>query len=310
MRTRSGFSHQALFYCGTDEFVTMTAGVVRSALAADEPVLAALPTAHLSLVRDALAADADQVRWVDMSRAGRNPGRILPGVLTPFQDEHRSRRVTMIGEPIWPGRTPGEYAAAVSHEALINLAFAGRAVTVVCPYDVAGLQPSALVDAERTHPELVDPDGSRDSELFGDPEAVAAQAARPIALPPPDASSFAVQSTDDLRAARVRVADAADLAGLPGDRRDRFGLACHEAMANALRHGGGRAHVTIWPERADLVCQVQSPGRFADPLAGRRAPSPTAAGGRGLVMINEICDLVQIWPSPDGLTIQMRISAD
>jgi anti-sigma regulatory factor (Ser/Thr protein kinase) len=310
MSTRSEFSHQALFYCDTDEFVTMTAGVVRAALAADEPVLAALPTAHLSLVRGALADDAEEVRWIDMSRAGRNPGRILPGVLTAFQNEHRTERVTMIGEPIWPGRTRGEYAAAVSHEALINLAFVGRAVTVVCPYDVAGLEPSALVDAERTHPELVDTEGTRDSELFGDPETVAAQAARQIAIPPADASTFTVRAADDLRTARVRVALAADVAGLREDRRERFGLACHEAIANALRHGGGQAQVTIWPEGDDLVCQVESPRRFADPLAGRRAPSPDSADGRGLVMINEICDLVQISPSPAGLTIQMRISTD
>ena len=79
-------THRALMYRGSDELVTLTAREIHGALAVGRPVLAALPTAHLSLVRRALEADEAQVQWVDMAEAGRNQGRILPGVLTEFQD--------------------------------------------------------------------------------------------------------------------------------------------------------------------------------------------------------------------------------
>ena len=60
----------------------------------------------------------------------------------------------MIGEPVWPSRSEVEYPACVQHEALINRAFTGRDITVVCPYDVAQLDPDVIADARRTHPVL------------------------------------------------------------------------------------------------------------------------------------------------------------
>ncbi|HEX9499900.1 MAG TPA: MEDS domain-containing protein, partial [Mycobacterium sp.] len=47
-----------------------------------------------------------------------------------------------------------EYPACVQHEALINMAFEGRGLTILCPYDTAHLGPRALVDARMTHPVL------------------------------------------------------------------------------------------------------------------------------------------------------------
>jgi hypothetical protein len=73
-------THRALLYRGLGEFLTMTAREVHGALATDRPVLAALPTTHLNLLRDALDGDGERVRWIDMAQAGRNPGRILPSM--------------------------------------------------------------------------------------------------------------------------------------------------------------------------------------------------------------------------------------
>ncbi len=83
-------------------------------------------------------------------------------------------------------------------------------------------------------------------------------------------------------------------------------LAAHEAIANALKHGGGRAEVRLWREGGELVCQVDSAGGFEDVLAGRRRPGPEATGGRGLIMVNELCDLVLLRANAHGATIQMR----
>ena len=78
---------------------------------------------------------------------------ILPSVLHAFAGGHAGP-VRIVGEPIWAGRTDVEYPACVVHEALINNAFAGRDLAVLCPYAVGALPPPVLADAERTHPEL------------------------------------------------------------------------------------------------------------------------------------------------------------
>jgi len=168
------FRHPALFYRGIDEYLTGTLSFVEEGLAAGEPVAVAVPGAKLELLRAGLGDSAAQVRLVDMTWAGRNPGRILPGVLLAFADDHRdAQRVRIIGEPIWPGRTHVEYPACVQHEALINQAFAGRSVEILCAYDAAGLPHHVLVDAERTHPTVIGPAGSRRSRRYAPDEVLA-----------------------------------------------------------------------------------------------------------------------------------------
>src|SRR5690606_18971591 len=101
------FHHPALFYRDDQEYLDGTVPFVREGLACGEPVAVAVPGDRLRLIRDALGADAEAVRLLDMREAGRNPGRIIPGVLRAFADAlpagHRAR---IVGEPVWAGRTP------------------------------------------------------------------------------------------------------------------------------------------------------------------------------------------------------------
>ena len=78
-----------------------------------------------------------------MAELGRNPARIIPA-LQAYAGKHRGQHVCCIGEPIWPGRTAAEVQEAIRHEALINLAFRDSLITVVCPYDRAGLPDRSL----------------------------------------------------------------------------------------------------------------------------------------------------------------------
>ena len=157
--TGSPFTHSALFYRGRDEYLAGTVSFVRDGLAAGEPVAVAVPGENLAPIKSALGADAGAVKFLDMTEAGRNPGRILPGVLLAFANRHDGP-VRIIGEPVWPDRSADEYPACAQHEALINHAFANRAAWILCPYDLAGLSPAALSDAEFTHPLLTDSRGS------------------------------------------------------------------------------------------------------------------------------------------------------
>jgi hypothetical protein len=81
---RGHFDHPGLLYRDTGEYLAGTTGFVRAAVAAGDPVLVAVPGSNLELLRGALADVADRVRFADMAVAGRNPGRIIPGVLLAF----------------------------------------------------------------------------------------------------------------------------------------------------------------------------------------------------------------------------------
>ncbi len=153
------FAHPVLFYRGEEQYAAGTVPFLRDGLDAGEAVAVAVPGPHLDLIRAGLGAGADGVRFLDMTEVGRNPGRIIPGVLRAFADAHADRRVRIVGEPVWPGRSAVEYPACVQHEALTNSAFADRDVTILCPYDADRLAPGVLADARATHPVLIDASG-------------------------------------------------------------------------------------------------------------------------------------------------------
>ncbi|MEU4742063.1 MEDS domain-containing protein [Actinosynnema sp. NPDC023658] len=58
----------------------------------------------------------------------------------------------IIGEPIGSTRTDAEHPACAQHEAMMNLASAGRDLTILCQYDTSCLDPRVLGGALVTHP--------------------------------------------------------------------------------------------------------------------------------------------------------------
>lgn len=302
-----GLVHEALFYTGVADYVAATVAFVRSGLDVDEPVLVAVPGPNLELVRDALAEHGARVRFADMSVAGRNPGRIIAAVLTAFVDEHAGRRVRVIGEPIWAGRTAAEYPACVQHEALINVALAGRAATILCPYDTRRLSATAVLDTTQTHPVLVHVTDRVASPGYRDPLAVVAAHNRPLPQPGPDAD-VDVLVVDSPRDARRFVHERALRAGMAPERVADLRLAVHEVAVNALVHAGGRGLLTLWVADGHLVCEMQDGGFLADPLAGRRPPEPFDSRGQGLYLVNLLCDLVRGHWTRDGGTIRLYMA--
>jgi anti-sigma regulatory factor (Ser/Thr protein kinase) len=83
-------------------------------------------------------------------------------------------------------------------------------------------------------------------------------------------------------------------AGLDTRRTEDLVVAVNEVVSNSVRHGGGGGILQIWHEGGSLVCEVRDRGHMADPLVGRRKPPTSVEGGRGLWLVNQICDLVQV----------------
>jgi anti-sigma regulatory factor (Ser/Thr protein kinase) len=298
------FLHSAFFYGDEYEYLAGTVPFVRDALEAGEPVAVAVPAENLRLIRDGLGDDAGAVRFVDMRKAGRNPGRIIPGVLRAFADAQPSGvRVSIIGEPVWVGRTPAEYPACVQHEALTNAAFRGRTATILCPYGTRRLAPQAIADAYATHPAFVRAGSGRQegSGAYGPADALA-RCNEP--LPPvPEVVPFRFDA-DSLSEARHLAADEGVRLGLPSVRVEDLALVTAELATNSVLYGGGSGVLGVWGEDGYVVCEVRDKGHLTDPLAGRRPAAREQRGGRGLLMVNLVADLVRVHTGPGGTTVR------
>jgi anti-sigma regulatory factor (Ser/Thr protein kinase) len=298
------FVHPALFYQDTRDYLDGTLRFVREGLAAGEPVAVAVPGENLRLIREGLGPAADAVRLLDMAEAGRNPGRIIPGVLRAFADaQPPGRRVRIIGEPIWAGRTSVEYPACAQHEALINAAFAGRTATILCPYDARHLDARVLADAHATHPTVIHGGRAADSGAYA-PETVVARYNEPLpALPQGPCLCFPFDR-GSLPEARHRAADEGRRLGLPAARVQDLMLVASELTTNSVLHGGGRGLLRVWGEDGAVVCEVRDSGFLADPLEGRRPAPPDRSGGRGLLLVNLVADLVRTHTGRAGTTVR------
>ncbi|MFI7503982.1 anti-sigma factor RsbA family regulatory protein [Streptomyces sp. NPDC049687] len=307
MMTATGnepFVHPALFYRGKEQYTAGTVPFVVEGLAAGEAVAVAVPGPNLELIKAELGASAAEVKLLDMTEAGRNPGRIIPGVLRAFADAHPAGRVRIIGEPIWAGRSAMEYPACVQHEALINAAFQGREVTILCPYDADGLEPGVLADAYATHPVVIDTGVELASDAYA-PEQVVARYNQPLTYPP-GAESLTFDA-EALPQARSFAVQAAKRLGLAGERLQDLTLAVAELTTNSVVHGGGSGTLRIWAEGEQIACEVHDRGRLTDPLAGRRPPTRDQLGGRGLMLVHYIADLVRLHAAPDSTTIRFYL---
>ena len=310
MSTADLFVHPALFYSGDEAYLAGTMPFLRAGLEAGEPVAAAVPRPRLELIRDALGPDAGTVRLLDMRVAGRNPGRIIPGVLRAFADAHPgASRVWIIGEPIWPGRSSLEYPACVQHEALINAAFTGRGVSILCPYDLDGLDPVVLADARATHPVLWETGRQQASPAYA-PDRMIADYNQELPAPAPETGAVITLDFDTASLPRARASAAAEAArhGMAAQRVGDVELAVSELAANSLTHGGGSGTLRTWAEQSLFVCEVTDSGHVTDPLAGRLPAGLSIAGGRGLLLVNHLSDLLRVHTGPAGTTFRAHFA--
>jgi anti-sigma regulatory factor (Ser/Thr protein kinase) len=129
-------------------------------------------------------------------------------------------------------------------------------------------------------------------------------------LPDPPAAREELAFTGrGLDAVRNLVARCGAHAGLADTSREELVLAVNELATNSVQHGGGGGALRVWREPGALVCDVRDRGFLRDPSVGRLPPPVDQHGGRGLWLVNRLCDRVQIRSSPDGtlVRVQMRI---
>jgi len=298
----TALQHEALVYRGVDDFIGTCAPLVDAAVAGGAATLVATTPDKIDLLRDALGT-ADGIDFVDMVQLGRNPGRILPR-WRQFATENDGRPLFGIGEFVWAGRSKPELTECHRHEALINFALADVDLRLICPYDADVLADDELKALERTHPTLVELAGQRPSDLFAALDVLRTD----DFLSPPTGHATTIQfGPNDLALARKAVAATRVVSSLPLARIDDVILCTSELVANAIEHGGGRGVIRVWGDAGSVVCEIADAGSIADPLVGRRKPDIGHGRGRGIWMVNQICDLVELRSSSAGTVVRFRI---
>ncbi len=297
-------THTALLYRAPKELRVAVRDFAAAAAADGEPLLAVLPAHSLSLLDDVLARSGAELTRVDVAEAGRNPGRLIPLVLAWLADQPGPARI--ISEATWPGRRDAELTEVLRHEALLNHVLADEPASLLCPFDAARLDGEVLAGAEMTHPWLIDETGRRPSERYGDPLELARGGSWPQTDPRPPVSELVFEG--DLWALRRSLEQTQLLARLEPERREDYVCAVNEAASNAIRHGDGTCRARMWREEDRVVSEIVTPTQIGDPLAGRRPPDPEGLGGRGLWLINRLCDLVEIRSGPAGASVRMHVT--
>ncbi|MDQ2630767.1 MAG: sensor histidine kinase [Actinomycetota bacterium] len=304
---RSGFCHEAFFHAGDDEFLAGAVPFVEEGVYAGDNVLVVLPEPRLRLAREALGSTAEEVGFLPMEKVGRNPARLVSACGDLLRNREADQRVRGLGEPIWAGRDAAEVDECQRQEELLNFAFGEERsnLSLMCPYDTSTLDDEVLAQAQRSHPHCTDLHGRLTSPRFapGDPLGGV--------LPEREAPAATLGfGKSDLRTVRRAVADLARSAGLDQRRNEDLVLAVCEIATNSIQHGGGGGCLGIWRDGDQLVCDIHDFGRIEDPLVGKERPVADRSGGRGLWIVNHLCDLVQVRSGEDGTYVRLRMAID
>jgi anti-sigma regulatory factor (Ser/Thr protein kinase) len=301
------FCHEALFYAGDEEFLRATARFITDGLLAGEPTLVVVSAAKIDALRASLPPCEDTVIFADMAEVGANPGRIIPA-WRDFVREHGGAGVRLrgIGQPVWAERGAAELLECQRHERLLNMALAdAEGFKLLCPYDVTTLAPAVLAEAERSHPIVRDGPTRRRSAVYAHPAAGSTLEA-PLSHVPVDARE-ARFGPESLGRIRTLVGREAARAGLLSARIAELVLAVNEVATNSITHGGGSGRLRVWRESNALVCEVSDRGQVGSALVDRLRPNPDPQDSRGLWIVNQLCDLVQLRSGAIGTIVRLHM---
>lgn len=286
--------HDLVPFSGHGDFVGTATESVRTALSDGVTPIVVARADRLTDLRAALGADAAAMVSVDRWVVGRNPARLIP-MLQQHVDAGRGGAVHCIGEAVRADDSAAVCEEMALHELMLQLpAFRAWNCRLTCVHDT-GL-PAAMLDAlSDSHRPRADP-----------ADVVDRVRATPLSSRPVDSEELGVDRTT-LSALRGFIEGRAAKAGLDDERVDDLVYAVNEVVTNSICHGEGRARVSFWSVEGAVTCEVRDRGWIRDPLAGRVLPDPDRVSGRGLWLVNQLCDLVQLRSSPAGTTVRLHI---
>ena len=296
---RPAFLHSAFFYDTDTAYATTLAAFVREGLTRDEAVAVAANAHCTGLLRDALAGDAAEVRFLRSEDWYVRPVRTIAGwaQLLRAAAAHGRPFMRLVGHT-----TPAHGTRSwIRFESALNRSLSGLTGHLLCPYDRSKLPAETVQTAVRTHPRLYD-GGWRESAGYESPERLLAELPEPP-YPVTGEPVLAVPVHDTVAGLRAQIRARATAEGwLPPDRVENLLLALSEVATNGIRHGGEKRELRVWLTEEAVVCEVTDDGRVPpDPLAGYLPPRSGSIGGMGLWLVQQLCDAMAI-RTTGGLT--------
>ena len=94
--------------------------------------------------------------------------------------------------------------------------------------------------------------------------------------------------------------------GLSAPRVELLILAVSELATNTLLYTENGGRVSVWAEPHQLVCDVVDRGPVLG--FGQQMPPAGALRGRGLAIVERVCDGVEATAVADGTRIRIRMS--
>jgi serine/threonine-protein kinase RsbW len=107
----------------------------------------------------------------------------------------------------------------------------------------------------------------------------------------------------DLARVRAFVRTAAVALGLSDVRAEMLTVAVSELATNTLQHTSGGGRVRIWGDTGQVCCEVADRGPAR--VLGRPMPTADAPRGRGLPIVERVCDEVGVADGPDGTRVRL-----
>ena len=304
----TSFVHEALFYGDPSEQLDTVTEFVRAGLESGDRVVVILDEVKIDSLRKRLGPSSESVQFVATSGAGGNPARLIPVWMTVVESLEPGQCCRGVAEPVRSGMADEQIAETQLNEFLLNMVFEDApSFWLLCTFDNSLLDEANLNEVCHSHRYVAT--GSQPTKANEEYESGEGQfhRQRDFVDAPGDAERFEVD-TASVGIARKALFDFAHAIGMTDSVAADCALAGHEVIANSLRHGDGKAHLSIWREHETLVCEVRDAGQFSDPLAGRTKPSPRGRSGRGLWIANQLCDLVQIRSEPQGTVVRLHMS--
>ena len=118
--------------------------------------------------------------------------------------------------------------------------------------------------------------------------------------------AMSYSEAEELAAVREFVRAHATALGLSRVRADLLMLAVSELTTNTLQHTRGGGRVRLWAEDHQVVCDVVDGGAMR--TFGRPMPPADSVRGRGLAIVERVCDEVSVSQGPEGTVVRLRLS--
>lgn len=304
-----GIEHNALIFDGLGDFLAATAPFLRDGLAEGNVLVAVVPEPRLSALRDTLGPDGAGATFVDAAAFYRHPVRTIKDY-DKLVREVAPLRLRVVAEPVWRGRGPAETVEWTRYESLVNAAFSSSGAHVICAYDRAAVPEPILLDARRTHPQVISGQARYPSLDYLDPAAFGAGCDRTPRTPPPaDAGYLPFAAECDLQAVRAFATGWAVRHGLAAERVQALETAVTEVATNALRHGTAPMGLRVWTTPGELVCEVGDHGFWQpEPLIGYVPPESVLEPGFGLWTVRLLVDRMRVYAGWDGTFVRLYVA--